>query len=1156
MQSTNLKAFTDRHGIIALFRQLNQRTSQQQRLFLPILTIIGPEGTGKRTLIEYLRLRECSTVDGRPSQPYAVLDFAQPHLEHDILSVFIALRNQLQRNGSGKVKFPRFDLGALIAITTPSDEDILRNANPDALANAIRQNTPRLEAISTAGNELSNFVPLMKPIVSALKVGWALSEVRDVFVLQLQKKALEWYQSNSDDAILRTGTDLEALRRLLVFGSINNPDRKDILIEDLLPRAFIADLCESMQDSEKSAVVFLDSFEILLDNADSGNRLLEVLMKNRQSGQNDPLLLMICSQKPLSGTEELRRQLQLCADAPSPEEKVDQWLACWSQQLPKDWRRLKPSHLCLPLELAPFELEDTRNYLQLASEGLESDTQLIEAIHEVTHGYPSYVAFIADAIMEAQTKGQEITPDEIRQMQGPMQPMREVLLSLLFTRLLDEERNDLIMCAVPQSLDVDTLRIILPSIKTDLMAQTRWEHYLNFSFFYVTKDGKQLILLPFVRNLLLQKLPPNANPMSDYYQVHKILQEYFHNLAITHENDVRVQCEEAYHAWALGDVEPAISYAIKAQQENPMMWEPLLQAVMHAPTELLSLAVKQQAAIALTHTKQEHTTRDCVRAIIIYTSLLNHVAEGTHEVAHIYHNLGDAYSSLPDGDIQANMRRAIEYYKKVLTILNSEVWPDDWAETQNDLGNIFRTLPSRDPQKNLQEAIKYYQEAITVRTAEVFPRGWAETQTDMAIAYDNLLTDNRLENQHKALECCQKALLTCTSDIFPVTWARTQDTLGIIYALLSTGNHQENLHKAIEHYNAALQVRQRHEYPTDWAESQNNLGNGYLELEGLDRQKNLELAISYYMAALEVFTQQDHPREWAKVNNYLGLVYMKLPIGDRQEYVKQAIDFYKLTLQVHTKEAFTSFWAETLSNLGEAYWALPGGDRKGNLLHAIECHEEVLTVITRDSDAYTWAEAHHYLGNAYRDLLDDQRTNVQRAIEEHYNKALEVQRSDVYPKEWASIQTDLGIAYWVLPEGDRQTNLKKAIQCYLNSLNVFTPKHYIFDWATTQHHLGNAYRDWSGEDRQMYLQRAIRCYEAALEVRKKDAFPMNWAETQYELGLAYQYWQEGDQQISLQKAIECFQGALQAYQLMHINYRAQAVEKRLVDAQHEIQQLT
>jgi hypothetical protein len=42
-----LKAFTDRWGIIALFRQLKQRASQQTWPLLPILTIIGSEGTGK-----------------------------------------------------------------------------------------------------------------------------------------------------------------------------------------------------------------------------------------------------------------------------------------------------------------------------------------------------------------------------------------------------------------------------------------------------------------------------------------------------------------------------------------------------------------------------------------------------------------------------------------------------------------------------------------------------------------------------------------------------------------------------------------------------------------------------------------------------------------------------------------------------------------------------------------------------------------------------------------------------------------------------------------------------------------------------------------------------------------------------------------------------
>jgi len=74
MLNNALATFTDRREAIALFDLLRGRHPDQPWPLLPILVFVAPGGSGKSTLIEYLRLKHCSLSEGIVALPYARLD--------------------------------------------------------------------------------------------------------------------------------------------------------------------------------------------------------------------------------------------------------------------------------------------------------------------------------------------------------------------------------------------------------------------------------------------------------------------------------------------------------------------------------------------------------------------------------------------------------------------------------------------------------------------------------------------------------------------------------------------------------------------------------------------------------------------------------------------------------------------------------------------------------------------------------------------------------------------------------------------------------------------------------------------------------------------------------------------------------------------------
>jgi hypothetical protein len=98
-------------------------------------------------------------------------------------------------------------------------------------------------------------------------------------------------------------------------------------------------------------------------------------------------------------------------------------------------------------------------------------------------------------------------------------------------------------------------------------------------------------------------------------------------------------------------------------------------------------------------------------------------------------NLGNAYSDLPLGSRDDNLRRAIACYVAVLRVCTEAGFPADWATTQNNLGNAYWNLPSGNRDDNLRRAIACYEAALRVRTERHNPADWANTQFNLGLAH-------------------------------------------------------------------------------------------------------------------------------------------------------------------------------------------------------------------------------------------------------------------------------------------------------------------------------------------------------------------------------------------------------------------------------------
>jgi tetratricopeptide (TPR) repeat protein len=254
----------------------------------------------------------------------------------------------------------------------------------------------------------------------------------------------------------------------------------------------------------------------------------------------------------------------------------------------------------------------------------------------------------------------------------------------------------------------------------------------------------------------------------------------------------------------------------------------------------------------------------------------------------------------PLGKIAINKEIAIKGYEIVLTVVNFETSPKNWAMTQNNLAAAYLYRIKGNKDENLEKVIACCREALKVFTFDddEFRQDWARPQNNLAIAYLYRIGEDKAENLETAIFYCQEALKVYTFEEFPEEWATTHNTLANAYSNRIKKNKEENLEKAIISYQDALKVFtcDDDKLRQDWAMIQNNLGNAYLDKIKENKEENLEKAISCFQKALKVRTFKEFPQDWAMTKNNLATAWEK--VGN----VEKAIAAYHSALTIYTKE--------------------------------------------------------------------------------------------------------------------------------------------------------------------------------------------------------------------------------------------------------------
>lgn len=401
-------------------------------------------------------------------------------------------------------------------------------------------------------------------------------------------------------------------------------------------------------------------------------------------------------------------------------------------------------------------------------------------------------------------------------------------------------------------------------------------------------------------------------------------------------------------------------------------------------------------------------------AIKIYKELIQSftLKDFPRDYASIQNNLGVAYVTLAEVETKSAERtkQAIEAYKEALKVYVSSPTAN-YAMTQGNLGTAYHMLAEVEKDNRLQnctKAIEAYKKALTIYTLESFPRPYAVTKNNLGMAYVTLAevgkkqVENYVKNYGKAIKAYKEALQVFTKEKFPLEYAGVQNSLGITYRKLAEmlyGNHKADNYRslALEAFEEALTVYTLEDFPVLYAVAYNNLGNIYFMLaEVEDEVENYGKAIKAYEEALKVHTSERSPRQYADTKNNLGNVYGALAEVEDKDKIENcctnAIEAYKEALKIYTLEKFPVLYANIRLNLASIYRKLADvGKDKGEMWKlVIEGCKEAIKVYIHEKPPMLreYASAQSCLSSAFGMLARlENKTENCKQLREAYREA-------------------------------------------------------------------------------------------------------------------------------------------------------------------------
>ena len=492
----------------------------------------------------------------------------------------------------------------------------------------------------------------------------------------------------------------------------------------------------------------------------------------------------------------------------------------------------------------------------------------------------------------------------------------------------------------------------------------------------------------------------------------------------------------------------------------------------------------------------------------IQQRLSDEESSDTEERAALYHELGDLFTDLVTGERSEHLEKAIDAYRKALSLWNKETQPHDWAKTMHNLGLVFRSRLQGDAEKNIRHAIEAYEACLDVFTQKAYPNDWADTHRHLAIAYHNRYAGDREVSLKHGLHHSLLALQVFTQASDPVNWAIMQQMLGYIHAAWVGEDKPAHIEQAIVAFRKSLEVFTKDQNPSLWTSSQYNLGQIYTARSKGSVNENIAHAVHAFESALEVYDRIAQPELWAMTKHALALAYSGVEGAERVDYLERAIDLLEEALQVYIPEEYPQDWIMVHNTLGIVYQERIYGDPRENVQRAVRAFHAALDGLEKDVDPDSWASIQHNLGNALSSrFLPNRKENLYAALEA-YRLALQIRRPEETPVAWARTHYSIGQAHQdLMVEEDSENHFEAAVQSFEKALTVYTVSSHPIDWGHCQFTLGNAYSTRAAFVREAeaipLLEKSIQAYERSLQTGSEVDMPSFWATVQINLGQAF-----------------------------------------------------
>lgn len=369
-----------------------------------------------------------------------------------------------------------------------------------------------------------------------------------------------------------------------------------------------------------------------------------------------------------------------------------------------------------------------------------------------------------------------------------------------------------------------------------------------------------------------------------------------------------------------------------------------------------------------------------------------------------------------------------------------------WGGICTEIATLYRDIQYGNIQENMKIALQFAQQAAEIFNPEDHLVEWAEALETLATIHLYLVDDYGKENHiEKGIELLQQVLETGINQVKRLDLTNIYLELGQMYFYRISGIPKDNFEHSIQCYQNALDILK---LKTNKTESQTintfiKLGTVYQNRILGDQAENLERAIHYLLEAEKMISLNTSPSTRSVLLHEMGTAYSARKLGNPEENWKKAIQYFKNAAEYTKALGMIRSWGLKMISLASLYLTRLGTDLHENAKEARSILMDLLATVDEFSDPQLWFMAKLKLSMTFI-------MNPGAKKAEDFDKALEILKElesfkhlkEWYPQDLGQLYILLGHAYLAKYSGEPGKTPNIALDYLEKGLAIFTPYHF------------------------------------------------------------------------------------------------------------------